>query len=535
MAAKATPKTKPKVDAKALFSIHKNTGVSQNKVLVSGSDSEDEKLDPKILSLNETFDQEEPRKVLVSSESEDEGFDPRKFEKLDPKKLSFVSSENTSKNESRSSFTQEEFERHQESLVLKSCSEDEAEGFHPQKLSFVSSENTSKDASRDLDELTRGLETCLLDEYENETEGSSQSTPEKKGTDVKKPRKIQRKRIVALASSSSDDEPSDASDKENDASFDIGSIKKRFATPKPKHIVEEESDENEYDLEDSFINDEEEDDNGSSSGDSESSEEEIQVKPKKKPQKTTVTSDTLLASLSHTEINIKTHALARKYVENFSKHKVELADFLFKLFNTEIFDGCMPYDMKLTWSKRLNKTAGRCICKRQGKERWCEIELATKVLTSADRLRDTLIHEMCHAAAWIIAEYSDGHGPIFKSWGNRAVKIFPELPLITRCHNYDIESKFSYICQDCGKNYKRHSKSIDTLAKLCGSCGKLGKGKLILHVLDKKAGKYIPENDGKPNPFAAFVKENYKHHRTPGKSHAEAMKELSKKFSDNKL
>ena len=31
-----------------------------------------------------------------------------------------------------------------------------------------------------------------------------------------------------------------------------------------------------------------------------------------------------------------------------------------------------------------------------------KIELSSKVLDSADRLRDTLVHEMCHAAAWII-------------------------------------------------------------------------------------------------------------------------------------
>ena len=33
-----------------------------------------------------------------------------------------------------------------------------------------------------------------------------------------------------------------------------------------------------------------------------------------------------------------------------------------------------------------------------------------------DRLRDTLIHEMCHAAAWVISGIKAGHGPIWKSW-----------------------------------------------------------------------------------------------------------------------
>ena len=90
-----------------------------------------------------------------------------------------------------------------------------------------------------------------------------------------------------------------------------------------------------------------------------------------------------------------------------------------------------------------------------GEDRFCEIHLAVKVLTSGDRLRDTLIHEMCHAASWLISGVSDGHGIIFKNWGQRAVKTFPELPLITRCHNYVISAKFAFICEDCNHHYRR--------------------------------------------------------------------------------
>ena len=38
-----------------------------------------------------------------------------------------------------------------------------------------------------------------------------------------------------------------------------------------------------------------------------------------------------------------------------------------------------------------------------------------------------------------------------------------------------------------------------------------------------------------PNAFAVFVKENYGYHRTPGRSHAEVMKELGAKFSAAKI
>ena len=52
---------------------------------------------------------------------------------------------------------------------------------------------------------------------------------------------------------------------------------------------------------------------------------------------------------------------------NFDKNKEELSDFLYKLYNSEIFDGLLPYDMKIVWSKTLRKTAGTCHYVKKGK------------------------------------------------------------------------------------------------------------------------------------------------------------------------
>ena len=184
---------------------------------------------------------------------------------------------------------------------------------------------------------------------------------------------------------------------------------------------------------------------------------------------------------------------------------------------------------------------------RKGSEwdRLCEIELASKVLTSADRLRDTLIHEMCHAACWLLNSVQGGHGHLWQSWSKMAMLQFPELPIISRCHDYAIETKFAYVCLDCKHHYKRHSKSINTAEKSCGKCKGYGKGRLELHIWDRKVNCYVPYNAdkggilntpaGKKNKFAAFVQENYKFSRTPGRTHQEAMKELSEKFALTKL
>lgn len=76
------------------------------------------------------------------------------------------------------------------------------------------------------------------------------------------------------------------------------------------------------------------------------------------------------------------------------------------------------------------------------------VELSEKVLTSADRLRCTLIHELCHAATWIF-HGEGGHGARWKGYAKKANRIFPELPAITRCHNYDIQYKYTYKCDMC--------------------------------------------------------------------------------------
>ncbi|CAH1381053.1 unnamed protein product, partial [Tenebrio molitor] len=102
----------------------------------------------------------------------------------------------------------------------------------------------------------------------------------------------------------------------------------------------------------------------------------------------------------------------------------------------------------LEWSARLKSTAGCCyygrrITRRTGAtERTARIVLSTKVLDSADRLRDTLIHEMCHAATWFVNHVGDGHGSFWRAWAGRAMDVFPELPPISVCHQYVIDTKY---------------------------------------------------------------------------------------------
>lgn len=168
-----------------------------------------------------------------------------------------------------------------------------------------------------------------------------------------------------------------------------------------------------------------------------------------------VINKSFLASLSASVPLAIAHPDAKKYRNQFKTTKEELCKYLYKLYNDKIFDNKFPEEMSIEWNVRMRGTAGFCYNKSKklalGEvERSSRIVLATKIIDTPDRLRDTLVHEMCHAATWLINEISDGHGPFWQTWASKAMKTFPELPPIKRCHDYQIATKYTYRCVNCG-------------------------------------------------------------------------------------
>uniref|UniRef100_A0A8C7WNE2 Germ cell nuclear acidic peptidase n=1 Tax=Oryzias sinensis TaxID=183150 RepID=A0A8C7WNE2_9TELE len=210
------------------------------------------------------------------------------------------------------------------------------------------------------------------------------------------------------------------------------------------------------------------------------------------------------------------------YSSSFKKNKEQLTSKLYQLYNSSVFDNKLPVDMSVTWNKKMRKTAGYCVTGQEkgGGSRYARIELSEKVCDSADRLRDTLIHELCHAATWLINGVRDGHGAFWKLYARKATVLHPELPMVTRCHSYDITYKFRYQCTRCQNTIGRHSKSLDTQKFVCALCT----GRLVLMT---------PSKPRAPTPFANFVKENYGSVRQElaGQSHAEVMRKLSTDFA----
>ena len=206
-----------------------------------------------------------------------------------------------------------------------------------------------------------------------------------------------------------------------------------------------------------------------------------------------------------------------------------------KEFNSNIFDNQLDENMPIEWSTRLRKTAGLTYLtlKRDKHDRtittkFARIELASKVLTDEHRLRATLLHELCHAAAWVI----DGvrkppHGPVFKKWGTLSSQMYADLPVST-CHNYKIEYKYIYRCENYGKSCHwemgRHSKSVDTKQKCCGHC----RGKIANPLIVDNQGNIKQQR--KKTKYQEFQTEQFKQLANSLLSFGEKNKEISRRW-----
>lgn len=218
-----------------------------------------------------------------------------------------------------------------------------------------------------------------------------------------------------------------------------------------------------------------------------------------------------------------------KYVRNFKQNREQLTQELYNLYNKTVFQQKLPEKLEIKWNKKMTKTAGYCITglkKDESLLRYARIELSEKVCDSAERLRDTLIHELCHAATWLINNIRDGHGTIWKHYAHKSKLIHPELPVVQRCHTYQINYKYTYQCSRCKNMIGRHSKSLDTQRFVCGIC----KGSMEL----LSNSKYTTPAKRELAPFAKFVKENYSSTKkeNEGLKHAEVMRKLSIDFGN---
>jgi len=105
--------------------------------------------------------------------------------------------------------------------------------------------------------------------------------------------------------------------------------------------------------------------------------------------------------------------------------------------------------------------------------------------------------------------------------------VHPRLPdrgvKVTTKHSYDIAYRYVWECQECGKEWKRHSRSIDPKRSRCNKC----KGGL-------KQTKPAPRGGGKPSEYQTFVREQMKvvKAENPGIPQKDVMKVIAAKWAE---
>jgi predicted SprT family Zn-dependent metalloprotease len=112
-------------------------------------------------------------------------------------------------------------------------------------------------------------------------------------------------------------------------------------------------------------------------------------------------------------------------------------------YNQRLFGGGLDSTL-VVWAMKLLSTAGKTKFYRIANR--CEIELNPKLLDDERKVRNTLVHELCHAAVFMIdKDASDGHGPKWQRWVNLAMAIDSKLE-ISVYHHYRSSYKFHYVC-----------------------------------------------------------------------------------------
>jgi predicted SprT family Zn-dependent metalloprotease len=182
-------------------------------------------------------------------------------------------------------------------------------------------------------------------------------------------------------------------------------------------------------------------------------------------------------------------------------------------FNSIVFENALDA-VEVTWSKRLITTAGITRLRRRKCGSFVEhiaaIELSVKLIDDESRLQSTLMHEMCHAAAWLVDNvHKPPHGKCFKKWANLAMRRVNGL-LVSTTHEYVTNTfKHAWACTNdaCDFVIQRHSRSIDVNRHCCGRC----RQRLIeieVPVPGAVTTAYTPKQRRVATGFSLFVKEN---------------------------
>eukprot|EP01034_Spumella_vulgaris_P025012 gene25011-31416_t len=240
-------------------------------------------------------------------------------------------------------------------------------------------------------------------------------------------------------------------------------------------------------------------------------------------------------SVTKANLNAKTPSkVASAFKKSVKKDSV--VERLFREYNEKIFSSLLPASLSITWSNRLLTTAGitrnRTAMTVEGRSRVSAIELSLKVIDNHDRLVSTLLHELCHAAVWIVDGAQGGHGSEFFRWGNKVTKRYPHVP-VSRCHAYEIHKKHHFRCSNeaCASKWSAHTKKGVNIEKnVCGKC----KSKILYVGIVSADGEVAKKREA--SGFSLYVKSHFASTKKKFRltTQSEVMKQLAVLYKQDK-
>lgn len=242
------------------------------------------------------------------------------------------------------------------------------------------------------------------------------------------------------------------------------------------------------------------------------------------------------------------HPIAIKFRDDFHHRKQHLAVLLLELYRERLsfeMDG-----IEVIWSTNLYLTDAHCVYRRKSQQhgcRTCTIQLSVKNITNTDRLRCTLIRELCKAIDWMRdAKISDHHEPNdwLAYWDAIIAEKLPELYPIEKqfvCRApRELWYKYAFECTLCGQRSQSHWQPQTSPQSIrCVFC--LG-GIVVINQLTR-IGVSCPTivSRRKSNGFGAFVQKMYRNvwqslpsPQSLTRTHAETMQQLSIQYAKSK-
>ncbi|KIY45260.1 hypothetical protein FISHEDRAFT_76757 [Fistulina hepatica ATCC 64428] len=165
---------------------------------------------------------------------------------------------------------------------------------------------------------------------------------------------------------------------------------------------------------------------------------------------------------------------------------LDYATSLFQELNEQVFGNRLPRDTNIVWYNRLRSTAGRARYERSGGITTSMIQLSEKILQNEIDLKNTLSHEMCHLALWVVDEIRDsGHGEEWLKWKAHVENARPDIQISIK-HSYKINFTYQWMCEICGDTYGRWSDSLDVEKDLCATCFSVGRKSALTPLFQKR-------------------------------------------------